>query len=95
MKTSLSDYEQRVFAMIEKMKVGQSAFIKDWAKPETTNDFISSIKKRIDIRDDCEFNGDYSKFRKIRTWEEEMEYWKNSDSNKVKQLNNKKCQIIQ
>lgn len=75
--------------MIEKMKIGQSAFVKDWAKPETTKDFISAIKKRIDIHDDCEFNGDYSKFRKIRTWEEEIEYWKNSDSNKVKQLNNK------
>lgn len=82
----LSDYEAKVFAMIEKMKVGQSALVKDWAKPETTNDFISAIKKRIDLHNDCEFNGEYSKFRKIRTWEEHEEYWKDNDGIKSRQL---------
>ena len=85
----LTDYEKYVFNGVEnKMKI--NAIYSIDVKRKDYEDFISAIKKRIDLYGDCEFNSDYTKFRKIIPFEEELEYWKNSDSNKVKQLKKKK-----
>lgn len=79
----LSDYEKYIFNQVENKLIPNKWYN---INPERTdlNDFISAIKKRIDLHNDCEFNGEYSKFRKIRNWEEEEEYWK------LNVLNNRK-----
>lgn len=75
----LTDYEKYVFNGIDtKMKLNVSYSIDKERKD--LKDFISAIKKRIDLYGDCEFNSDYTKFRKIGTWNELTDKWNTSDS---------------
>lgn len=76
MQTPLSDYEQKVFNLIDKIEIGSLLEVAKWSKEETRNDFISAIKKRIDLFRDCEFNSNYSKFRKTGTFKQQIANFK-------------------
>jgi hypothetical protein len=52
------------WAIIDKMQPGEIIIVKDYA-PKNPALFISCIKQRIDTLNDCEFNEDYTKIRKL------------------------------
>lgn len=85
----LNKYEKYIFEQIETKMVLNKAYNIDKDRTDYDN-FISAIKKRIDLYGDCEFNSNYSKFRKTGTWEETLEYWKDNDGIKSRQLKQKK-----
>jgi hypothetical protein len=53
------------WGIIDKMQPGEIIIVKDFA-PKNPALFISCIKQRIDTLNDCEFNIDYTKIRKIQ-----------------------------
>jgi hypothetical protein len=54
------------WAIIDKMQPGEIIIVKDYARKNPAL-FISCIKQRIDTLNDCEFNLDYTRLRKIQT----------------------------
>lgn len=70
----LNDYEKYIFNEIE-TKTNVEVWYRISKDRTDLEDFIEAIKKRIDMYDDCEFNGDYTKFKRIRTWEQHIKYW--------------------
>lgn len=65
----LNEYEKHIFNSIEtKLEILRWYTVK---KDRIDYDqYMSAIKKRIDIHGDCEFSEDYSKFRYIGKFED-------------------------
>lgn len=63
----LTEYERDMFVNLDTLPIGSIWYnIKD-DRPDKDR-FITAIKKRIDFKNDYEFNGDYSKFRRIEVF---------------------------
>jgi hypothetical protein len=57
----------KAWSFVENLLPGEIFELKNIAQDRLTL-FISCIKQRIDILKDCEFNSDYTKFKKLETW---------------------------
>jgi hypothetical protein len=54
------------WGIIDKMQPSEIIIVKDYA-PKNPALFIRCIRQRIDTLNDCEFNQDYTRLRKIST----------------------------
>ena len=62
----MDDYKQRVFKMLDELTPNKIVVVHSVAHPKTEAKFIQCIKDYIDTVDNqIEFNGDYSKFRRL------------------------------
>ena len=57
-------YLSASWSVIDNLKPGEIIIVSDYA-PNKPDLFIRCIKQRIDTLNDCEFNGDYTKIRKL------------------------------
>jgi hypothetical protein len=84
MKNFLSNYEVKVIKFLDGIKISQTCEVDKWSKIETRDDFIKTIKIYIDSYGSIEFNSDYTKFKRVMTYDETIEYFNNN------KLNNKR-----
>lgn len=77
----LSDYELKVIKFLDGLKIGDTCEVDKWCKPETKEQFISTIKLYIDTYGRIEFNSDYTKFKRVMTYDETIAYFKQNKLN--------------
>lgn len=64
----LTEYERNMFYNLEHNIPDYRWWVIESDRKDK-HEFIDMIKKRIDIYNDFEFNGDYTKFRKMEPWD--------------------------
>jgi AICAR transformylase/IMP cyclohydrolase PurH len=80
----MNDYEKYIFHNIETKTKLDVWYVID-SKRSDLQDFVEAIKKRIDLHEDCEFNSDYTKFKRVMTYDETIEYFNNNKLNNIKE----------
>lgn len=64
---SLTEYEKDMFLNFDTLSIESGWYTIKPTRKDLIR-FVEAIKKRIDFRKDFEFNGDYSKFRRIENF---------------------------
>lgn len=83
---SLSAYEQYVFNGLDKKRELDRWHIIN-KKREDYEILINAIKKYIDLYGTIEFNSDYTKIKRVQSWQEMEEDWKHCTSDTRRKIN--------
>jgi hypothetical protein len=71
----LTDYEKYIFHSFETKCEINKPYVIEKSRTDYKN-FMDALQKRMELFEDLEFNLDKTKFRKVRTYEQEVERFK-------------------